>query len=707
MFAEKKADHPAVNGQWEPAKPTWLWIATLILLVASAFRMVALPDNPPGLAQDEVLDADIALFIRQGEHALFFPHGYGHEPLYHYLAVPFQALIGDNVFSVRLPSVFLGLLLVALTMRWARRDFGPVVAVVAGLGLAISWWPIIFSRIGIRPILEPVLLVLAVWFWPLHKSTSSLPAIGRAGLAGLFLGLAIYSYTAARVVLLIPFLFLGYLLLTYLLDRRKKKLAVTQKEIIRVQLLLTTIVLVTGLVVYFPLAFALRVDPNLQQRIQQLQGPLTSLQAGDPIPVLKSTLTTLGVFAFTGDPRWTYSLPFRPLFDPFSALFFFAGLIVTIRRWQQPQYALLPIWLAVTLLPSALSPDAPSTVRLVGAMPVIYVLPGIAIGALLSLSSDWMTTPLQRRSMRWLAILFVFLVALLGANVYRTIIDGFVSWPANIETRLRYQTVIQDIGRHWLETENTVGPPVVAEVFFEPIDEASLRRMLGDDPSARWIQTGAGVPGAIVWPAESQGVATSLLYVPEFAPLSPELMQLAGISARPVYRSSERPSFAAYNLSVAPVIPRQIQGGDFGLNLEKPLLSLSGMSAPKTIAIPGGDSDELQLATFWSINGHLPSDLAVFIHLVDEKGRVISQSDGLDAAASTLRHGDWLMQVHSLMLDKKLPVGFYRLITGLYLRESGIRLTQSDGRDHFLLVRCENGGEGLSIDLTCNLPDGG
>ena len=61
-------------------------ITFLILLLAAAFRLVVLPDLPPGLAQDEVLDADIALFIRGGEHALFFRHGYGHEPLYHYLA---------------------------------------------------------------------------------------------------------------------------------------------------------------------------------------------------------------------------------------------------------------------------------------------------------------------------------------------------------------------------------------------------------------------------------------------------------------------------------------------------------------------------------------------------------------------------------------------------------------------------------------------
>ena len=130
------SDHsPLTTGHRPLATVYWPLLALLILLLAAAFRLVALGDVPPGLAQDEVLDADIALFIRGGEHALFFRHGYGHEPLYHYLAAPFAPLLGDNWLAIRLPSVYLGLLLVALTRRWARRDYGTVAAVVAGLGL--------------------------------------------------------------------------------------------------------------------------------------------------------------------------------------------------------------------------------------------------------------------------------------------------------------------------------------------------------------------------------------------------------------------------------------------------------------------------------------------------------------------------------------------------------------------------------------------
>lgn len=51
---------------------------TAVLLLALVMRAVLLHDVPPGLAQDEVLNADVASFIRGGYHALFFREGYGH-----------------------------------------------------------------------------------------------------------------------------------------------------------------------------------------------------------------------------------------------------------------------------------------------------------------------------------------------------------------------------------------------------------------------------------------------------------------------------------------------------------------------------------------------------------------------------------------------------------------------------------------------------
>ncbi len=294
-------------------RPAYIWFlvgATAVLLIAAVMRLVFLQDVPPGLSQDEVLNADIVSFIRHGYHAFFFREGYGHEPLYHYWSVPFQVLFGDNILSIRLPAVYLGLLLVALTMRWAKREFGPFAAVAAGIGLAISWWPVIFSRIGLRPIMEPVLLLLFAWFWP-----------RRPWLAGLFLGLSLYTYTGARVLFLLPVLLFLYWLLA------GRWMLVSRQKLFSWQVPRPAGIGTHCLARSAPACFAAWPspcghDPTLQQRVQQLEGPLTALQRGDLQPILQTSMATLGVFSFTGDPRWTYSLPGRPLFDPFTSLVF-------------------------------------------------------------------------------------------------------------------------------------------------------------------------------------------------------------------------------------------------------------------------------------------------------------------------------------------------------------------------------------------------
>jgi hypothetical protein len=556
--------------------------------------------------------------------------------------VPFQLLLGDNLLSIRLPAAFLGLLLVALTMRWARRDFGPLVALAAGLGLAISWWPVIFSRIGIRPILEPVLLVVAILLWA-----------RRPWLAGIFLGLALYSYTAARVLLLLPLIFAAYL---WWLGRR------SAGAVYRFHIRANWIVFSMAFLLTLPLVYVLWANPGLQQRVEQLEGLLEALRQGDPGPVLQMSFATLGVFSFSGDPRWTYSIPGRPFFDPMTAVLFYAGLALALWHWQRPRYAFLLIWLAVALIPSAVTPDAPSTVRLVGAMPLIYLLPGLVVAAVVG----------QARLFRHWAIegIGVLLLLILLVNVWRTAADGFIRWPAELETRLRYQTVLRDMARYW--ERQTAGEPsnsiVLAEPFFETIDAASFRRSAGRVTDARWVQTGAGVAGAIVWPGNS---LVTQLYVPEYAPLDPALMMLAGIPPQPVYRSPGIPSFAVYQLAAGPVIALESSGARFG-----EYLTLLGY------AVLAEKNEQLSLVTYWEVGAPLPADLSLFAHLLDGQGQLVGQHDGLDAAASTLRPGDRFLQRHLLSLTALLPEGSghndYSMQIGAYTRGDSRRLIVSN-----------------------------
>lgn len=629
------------------AQARFKWTTAAILLLAAALRLINLFDVPPGLSQDEVLNADIVKFILGGEHALFFRHGFGHEPLYHYFSVPFQVLLGDNGLAIRLPAVFLGVVLIALTMVWARREYGNLAALLAGLGMATSWWAIIFSRVGIRPILEPVLLVAAAWAWP-----------RRAWLAGILLGLSVYSYTAARTMLLLPLLLVFYLLLVHHRGRAPSRPSADSYRSKRSAL----IVLLIALAIFGPLWLTLQADPSLQQRVDQLSGPLEALRRGDVEPVLAMTAATLGVFSFTGDPRWTYSLPGRPLFDPLTSIVFLIGAAVVIWRWRRPKYALLLIWFGLALLPSALSPDAPSTIRLIGILPITYLLIGIG--------GQWMWQRWQRwlekrkQSKRHLVFLPAVLLALvLGINLWRTIQDGFVRWPEALETRLRYQSVTREIADHWQRQ----GQPalVVADSYFEPIDADSLNRNLGFDPGARWIQSGQDVMGAIVVPNQPDK-NTRLLYVPEYAPLAPRLLEAAGIDVEPAFRSAGQPAFAVYDLSEAgasPSVPKQVAFDERMTFLGYDVLQQ--------------DEEEIRLLSYWRVDGSLPPDLSIFVHLVNGQGEILAQHDGLDVAVQLLEPGDIVIQYHVLPLSGNTPIKLSALEIGLYERGSQRRWTHA------------------------------
>lgn len=612
---------------------------TAVLLFAALFRVVWLHDVPPGLAQDEVLNADIVTFIRGGEHALFFRHGFGHEPLYHYFAVPFQILLGDNVLSIRLPAVTLGMLLVAATMRWVRRDFGVLTAVLTGAGLAASWWPIIFSRIGLRPIMEPLLLVGMAYFWK------------RPLLAGFFLGLSYYTYTGARIAPLIPVLFY----LCWWLIKKFPAIVPNSQNLNHkyfITFLLTTVAIAA------PMQITLWRNPQLQQRVDQLSEPLDALRSGNVGPIWETTAATLGVFSVTGDPRWTYMVAGRPLFDPFGALFFYAGLFLALSRIRRPHYLLIICWFAVALLPSALTPQAPSTIRLIGALPLVYLLPALALnwvtgGELRVASGKW---PLrQRMAFFQTPLLFLLIPAYILLLALRTVNSGFVEWPRHPETRDKYQTVLLDMSRYW-HGKLVEQPPVIADAFYEPIDADSFRRNLGYDPDARWVQFGENA-GALVWPS---GRGTEML-VPKAASLPEALRRQSGIAREPLYRSNGVPSFAVYHIpSVDPAV--------FTTDVVfEDAIRLIG------VAVGSVEPERpFELFTYWEVLAELPWDLTAFVHLLGDGPAPLRQHDGFDVAAERLQPGDIVMQRHLFLLPNDLQRP-YTLAVGLYMGQSGVR----------------------------------
>ena len=67
--------------------------------------------------------------------------------------------------NLTLLLAFLGTLAVPLTYALARRMFGPAVGLTAAALLAVSFWGLMYSRVGIRHVMTPTLALAAFYFF--------------------------------------------------------------------------------------------------------------------------------------------------------------------------------------------------------------------------------------------------------------------------------------------------------------------------------------------------------------------------------------------------------------------------------------------------------------------------------------------------------------------------------------------------------------
>jgi hypothetical protein len=105
------------------------------------------------------------------------------------------------------------------------------------------------------------------------------------------------------------------------------------------------------------------------------------------------------------------------------------------------------------------------------------------------------------------------------------------------------------------------------------------------------------------------------------------------------------------------------------------LLGVNGIHPSSFILHPS-------LTLVWQADAETAISYRVFVHLVDENGQIVAQSDG-EPAAWTRPTTGWLpgeiiLDEHTLSLEG-LPPGRYQLDVGLYDPETGVRLELDGG----------------------------
>lgn len=189
-------------------KQKYLWIIlTAIIVLAGALRLWQLGSVPPSPDWDEVAlgyDAYSIIHTGRDEFGKFLPvvlRSYDdYKPaLYAYMAIPTVALLGLNVFAVRLPSAVAGIvsvlavffLIQELFRNYRYKDW---LAIAASFMLAISPWSIQFSRVAFEANAGDCLNLLAALFFIKGVKNNRWLLL----LSALFAGLSIYVYQSEK-----------------------------------------------------------------------------------------------------------------------------------------------------------------------------------------------------------------------------------------------------------------------------------------------------------------------------------------------------------------------------------------------------------------------------------------------------------------------------------------------------------------------------
>ena len=652
-------------------------ILVSLTLLAFLLRWYVLDGIPPGWRDDELINS---LVISQkaldGDMAVYYADASGHEALYHLLNAIFLSLFGPGVGGIRLLSVILGALTVPMTYLLGRKLFNGTAGLAAALGLTFSFWSLMYSRIGLRHILLPVLALAAFcFFWRGLETTRLKSPVSNYIMAAIFTSLGFYTYFAGRGVPLILLAFGGYV---FLFDRARFR------EHWRGWMLMFGVTAVLTL----PLLLTLGRQPESEARVAELAVPLVEARAGNFEPLARHVRITLNMFHSDGDDEWLYNIPHRPVFGPIGALFFWSGVVVALGytliplasrithhasppNRSQPQTAslasafLLFWWLAGTA-PGFISVPPASLGHTILAQPAVYLLAALPIWQIGHLRLKMKAGPSTFHPQ--LLIIIVFSAVFLLSVARRDLPDYFVNWPQRGMVRFLYRADIAELA-DFLDT-NQIRDVGISGLLAGPWDKLAFNIGLENDSlvRARWFNPERAI---LLEPATSftsyPGIAETYghWYEPVVHPKWGEV-HVGGYTLNQVVRQvdwDEPVCFRNGLCAVTAVYHRESHILELGWRVARPL------DLPPTPLISNPPPPGV----------YAGSRLRVFGQLWDAGDNFLTGDDGLWVDPTTLQPGDRFLQQHWLTPpDGSEPK---TAVFGLYDPKTGARILTEDGQE--------------------------
>lgn len=632
-------------------------VLVAILLLAAVLRLWRITALPPGLNHDEGVNALDVERIIGGWRPIFLPANNGREALFMYTQAAVGALLGVTPATLRLTAALWGVLTVALTFGLGRRWYGSRVGLLAAGFLAVAFWHVVLSRVGLRAISAPAFYVGVLW--------AIAEALQRRRtryfiLAGALLGVSEYTYISAR---LLPFILLLVCLVILLQEHRRR-------QPVRPLFLQLCLAAAAAVLTVLPEASYFYRHPELLigRTDQVLVFSSHPAIIGSPITFQQSLERTFEMFWVAGDANWLHNIAGLPVLDPLLAVVFLVGVAAVGLEWRRPVAAGAPdlsvcrrrraaaghrpvalrpgLWLAVwsgaLLAGSSVTQESPNYLRLTALMPAVALLCALGMAALGELLSRGLT---QRRLPGAQSVAPLLAVVLIVGEGVRTAQLYFVDWGRQGGVYTAFDTDIRDAAAASLR-QSTVP---VTDTFIQLDASAPFLFFRPPTTAARWLREYSTV---VALPPPGQPalwVYSHFQQVPPLPGYLPKATLVGRGDARPghpgyfLYKMTA-PDLATYR-SAFQTLPQPIS---YGAGLQ---LVATQWQGPRTLR--PGDTTTVQL--LWRVLQPATVNFGVSVHLVDAHGVTWLQSDQQGMMRNGWHSGDLFVSRHVLTMPADLP----------------------------------------------------
>ena len=643
-----------------------LLLLAAILTTAIGLRFWQLDTIPPGFHFDESFEGLEAWRIATDAsyRPIFLTGNFGVPPLNAYAnAIGFslaQWLGGEpGPLAMRSTAAVFGVLGVlavfALGSELRRLDGRLTVAFpfLAAAALATMRWHMHFSRMGIEPVIVPLLWAASTWLllrgWRTGRWWSF------AG-CGVLLAASMYTYQGAWVIpLLAPLVVLHLWLSTRQRSARQQRsqwggLALAGGA---------------ALLLVLPLAWFFTQQPDLLllRPSQIVVADATTGQRGDLWGNVRASLLMFVPLGATGDLDPRRNLPGAAALNIWQFLPFAAGVGLAFARLRNPANSILLIGLAGLLLPGIFSEYAPHFHRILGAAAPAALLLALGLDSLVAWAASRHTTlPAWRNWGIWVSAAMLLLGAVWAGR------DYFVRWAALPDLYYAFDVGLWEIGQHVAEQ------PQGAPVYLSPrtADHATLAFAWETRPGSHGapisfdgrhllpVTADTNPQPESYFVIEAEDFRTRLL-LPEVVPQIQVAATLTDTAGQVYANLYVRPRG-----SIAQRAPQHSVAAPLGDGI-----ALAGYDVQPAALKPG---EILYLQLHWLVEQAPTQDWTVFTHLLqrDEASNwvQVAGTDGRPGGGSlpTLRwQPNWrVLDEYQVALPPDLAPGSYWLAAGLY-----------------------------------------